>query len=356
MGLFSKSRPSTHVSEDPSAEYAIQVDHLTREFGSVKAIDDLSFEVRKGEVLGFLGPNGAGKSTTLRILAGLLPATTGCARILGFSVAEAHPDMKKQLGYMPEMNPLPEEMRVEEYLRFRANIKEIPKNKRKACIEMAMETCELQHNARKKIIGTLSKGFRQRVGIADAVLAAPKIVLMDEPTIGLDPHQVLGIRQLIDDMRGRMTVVLSSHILSEIEKSCDRVLIINNGKRVAQGTSEELRREFLPHQTLIVELQKEPDSFQNILAQLHSKAVLKSSMPSADGFFRYEVEFEGDPPDVTRLVNHLVKDYQIPLKSILPEKPGLEDVFLAATKKAWKVDIPESHIKIPTKEHSEEKS
>ncbi|MDB6166278.1 MAG: yxlF 1, partial [Lacunisphaera sp.] len=207
-------------------DITIEVSHLVKTYGSLAAVNDLSFTVKRGEIVGLLGPNGAGKSTTMRILTGYLPANSGSVRICGVPVA-SHPEAsKRHVGYMPENNPLPEDMRVSEYLWFRGRLKEMPRAKLRARIDEVLELCDLKRN-RHRILGRLSKGNKQRVGIADAILSEPAVIIMDEPTIGLDPHQIIIVRDLIANLRGRMSVIISSHILPEIEATCDRVLIIN---------------------------------------------------------------------------------------------------------------------------------
>src|SRR3954466_9765815 len=248
---------------DP-APLAIEVSHLVKTYGGVTAVSDISFEVARGEIVGFLGPNGAGKSTTMRILTGYLPATSGSVHICGVPVARQLDEIKRRIGYMPENNPLPDDMRVSEYLYFRGRLKEIPRRKLGPRIDEVLELCDLKR-VRHKIIGQLSKGFRQRVGVAEAILAEPPVIIMDEPTIGLDPHQILIVRDLIGSLRGRMTVLISSHILPEIEVTCDRVLIINQGRVVAQGTPADLRREILGHSTYRVEIAGDTTSLTPLL-------------------------------------------------------------------------------------------
>ena len=228
---------------------AIEVNHLSKRFGTIQAIEDVSFSVSSGEIIGFLGPNGAGKSTTMRILCGLMPATSGTAYLCNISLATHSQEAKRHIGYLSENNPLPQDLRIVEYLRYRARLKEIPKKRQKERVEEVLTLCDLQHKVRRKIIGSLSKGYRQRVGIADAILAEPPILLMDEPTIGLDPHQILAIRELIANLRKRMTIVLSSHVLSEMERMCDRVIILNQGRIVAMGTHTALHQEFFEGET-----------------------------------------------------------------------------------------------------------
>ncbi|MFM9092999.1 MAG: ABC transporter ATP-binding protein, partial [Verrucomicrobiota bacterium] len=207
-----------------------------KSYGGTTAVNDISFTVARGEIVGFLGPNGAGKSTTMRILTGYLPATSGNVQLCGLPVATRPDEVKRRIGYLPENNPLPEDMRVSEYLYFRGRLKEVSRRQLGPRIDEVLEICDLKR-VRHRIIGQLSKGYRQRVGIAEAILAEPPVIIMDEPTIGLDPHQILIVRDLIAGLRGRMTVIISSHILPEIEVTCDRVLIINQGRVVAQVTS-----------------------------------------------------------------------------------------------------------------------
>jgi len=218
----------------------IEVSNLTKDYGTVVAVRDLSFSVGKGEIVGFLGPNGAGKSTTLRVLAGFLGATSGRIRIAGHDIAEAPLAARRSLGYMPESAPLYPEMRVTEYLLFRARLKEVPGSKQKAAIDGAMARAGVAHMA-GTVIGHLSKGYRQRVALADALVSDPPLLILDEPTAGLDPNQIREVRALIKDLGGDRTVLLSTHILSEVEATCERAIVIDRGRLVAEGTIEELR-------------------------------------------------------------------------------------------------------------------
>jgi ABC-2 type transport system ATP-binding protein len=218
----------------------IRVDHLTKRFAAITAVDDVSFEVRPHEVIGFLGPNGAGKSTTLKVLTGYHTATSGTVAVDGHDVFVEPEAVKRVIGYMPENVPLYPEMRVEEYLRYRAALKRVPRGRRRAAVESTMERCRVV-DVRRRIIGQLSKGYRQRVGLADALVADPKLLVLDEPTIGLDPNQIRQVRELIVELGKERTVILSSHILPEVEAACTRVLIIDKGRIVGQGRPDELR-------------------------------------------------------------------------------------------------------------------
>ena len=218
----------------------ISVQGLTKSYGATDAVRDLSFSVDRGEVVGFLGPNGAGKSTTMKILSGYLPADAGEVKIAGFDILSQSIKARSRIGYLPENVPLYPEMRVGEYLRYRGALKGVRSRRITEKVEDALELCSLGH-VRKQLIGTLSKGYRQRVGLADALVNEPDILILDEPTIGLDPGQIREVRELIKGLAKRHTILLSSHILSEVEMTCSRVLIINKGQIVATGTPAELR-------------------------------------------------------------------------------------------------------------------
>ncbi|MDA0748591.1 MAG: ATP-binding cassette domain-containing protein [bacterium] len=217
----------------------IEVDHLVKRYGSLVAVDDLSFRVEKGEIVGFLGPNGAGKTTTMRILTCYLPATGGSARVAGFDVFEQPMEVKRRIGYLPEHPPLYRDMFVKDYLAFVANIKGVPSAERKKRVGNAMDRCQITDRANQQI-GQLSKGYQQRVGLAQAILHSPDVIILDEPTIGLDPNQIREVRELIRGLAREHTVILSTHILPEVEMTCDRVVIINRGKIVAVDTPENL--------------------------------------------------------------------------------------------------------------------
>jgi ABC-2 type transport system ATP-binding protein len=219
----------------------IQVSSLSKSFGPVRALDRVSFHVPEGEILGFLGPNGAGKTTTLRILTGFLPPDEGTVTVAGHDVRSHSLQVRRAIGYLPEGVPLYPEMRVTEYLRFRSRLKGVPRSGRRAAIRGALERAGVA-DVERRIIGTLSKGYRQRVGLADALLGDPRILILDEPTVGLDPEQVRQFRALLKDLVRERTVLLSTHILSEVEQVATRVVIINRGRIAAQDTAENLRR------------------------------------------------------------------------------------------------------------------
>ena len=318
---------------------AIEVDHLVKSYAGMTAVADLSFTVARGEIIGFLGPNGAGKSTTMRILTGYLPANSGTVRICGHSVATEPDAVKRLIGYMPENNPLPEDMRVSEYLYFRGRLKEIPRRKLGPRIDEVLELCDLKR-VRHKIIGQLSKGYRQRVGIAEAILAEPPVIIMDEPTIGLDPHQILIVRDLIAGLRGRMTVIISSHILPEIEMTCDRVLIINRGRVVAQGTPAALRREVLGRTAYGLTVAGNIAGLPALLQAVEpSFKITAAGEPDAAGFVQLALATERDDEFGEPLLQALIaQNYRV--RALSRAHPTLEDVFLAATRRTWDATQP----------------
>ena len=339
------SEPSDSSPEPVARTPGIQVKKLTRKYGGFTALDEVTFTLPQGEVTGFLGPNGAGKSTTMRILAGLLTATRGEAWIHGFSVARHPEQAKRHIGYMPEHNPLPEELRVIDFLNLRGRLKGLERRKLKERVHTVMELCDLSRKARKKIIGTLSKGFRQRVGLADALIAEPEVVLLDEPTIGLDPHQVRAVRELIANLQGSMTVLLSSHILSEIELNCDRVIIINQGQIVANGAPDYLRKTFFPGQRFRLDYQGDSE---RVLSTLKRTGVelQQEPVPGHPSLNRIEVINTTSEDLGPWLSERIQLEAGATLHRLESKQPTLEDIFLAATRRTWEESQPsESTVK-----------
>lgn len=332
--------------EEKTEEYTIEVEKLYKRYGKLEAVNGISFNVRKGEIVGFLGPNGAGKSTTMRILTGFSPATSGSVKICGNTVASNLHAIKRSIGYMPENNPLPNELRVREYLKWRAKLKEIPRNLRKDKIQLALERCDLSRSS-ERIIGKLSKGYRQRVGIADAILAEPDLIIMDEPTIGLDPHQVIMIRDLISKLKGKMSVILSSHILPEIEMSCDRVIIINGGKIVGQGTPKELRDIFINATTYELEVKGTRNNLDIALRKIaNDLEITKFSQPDETEFSSVEIQGKGQYDYREEIFKALAQQTYLRVRSLRRREAPLENVFLAATRRSWDtVDNQLTHTK-----------
>jgi ABC-2 type transport system ATP-binding protein len=324
-------------------DITIEVSHLVKTYGALTAVNDLSFTVKRGEIVGLLGPNGAGKSTTMRILTGYLPANSGSVRICGHPVASEPEATKRHVGYMPENNPLPDDMRVSEYLWFRGRLKEMPRAKLRARIDEVLELCDLKRN-RHRILGRLSKGNKQRVGIAEAILAEPAVIIMDEPTIGLDPHQIIIVRDLIASLRGRMSVIISSHILPEIEATCDRVLIINGGRIVAQGSPADLRHEIFGSTSYRVEFAGEQDALAAHLKDIEpTLRVASLGDCAADGFCTATLVTESAADLGEKLLTALpALGYRV--RSLGRTQPTLEDVFLAATRRSWDARLPDKPV------------
>ena len=245
----------------------IEVEHLSKIYGSASAIQDVSFEVEPGEILGFLGPNGAGKTTTMRILAGYLPATTGTARIAGHDVHEDSMAVRRRIGYLPEIPPLYPDMTVEGFLHFVARIKGVAAGDRNLKVKTAIERCNLSEK-RKILIRKLSKGFRQRVGIAQAIVHDPPAIILDEPTVGLDPRQIIDVRNLIKSLAGEHTIILSTHILPEVSMTCSRVAIINRGRLVATNTPETLMAQLAGGSGYELEVDGDATKLQRLLQVL----------------------------------------------------------------------------------------
>ena len=311
----------------------IEVEGLTKDYGSVVAVRDVSFSVGRGEVVGFLGPNGAGKSTTLRILAGFLGATSGKVRVGGYDIAQESRSARAALGYMPEAAPLYPELRVREYLEFRARLKRVARSKRRTSVERAIERANLKEVA-DTTIGHLSKGYRQRVGLADALVADPPLLILDEPTAGLDPNQVREVRTLIKELAQDHTVLLSTHILSEVEATCQRALVIDRGRLVAQGSLEELSRGRRTT-TLLVVLRDANGRAAFFLGEQAGVAAVEptDSVALDDGYVRLRVSLaEGESPlgAGERLLRSLVTA-GIDVASLAPEKASLEQVFAELT-------------------------
>jgi ABC-2 type transport system ATP-binding protein len=313
----------------------ISVDHLSKRYGSVTAVDDLSFEVREGEVLGLLGPNGAGKTTTLRMVTGFLPPSKGRVSIGGFDLLSQPVQAKRKLGYLPEQPPLYPEMTVRRYLGFVAALKDVPPRKVPAAVGLAMKRTRLEDVAGSRI-ATLSKGFRQRVGLAQAIVHEPPVLVLDEPTSSLDPKQRVEVRELIASLRGRHTVILSTHILPEVSDVADRVVIIHHGRTVAVDTPARLGERLGAGRTVRVEIRgaggasgPSPGDVRSALAGLPGVSKVSASA-APDGTLEARVETGPDAdvrPDIAALV--VARGWR--LLGLTGEPRSLEDVFLALT-------------------------
>jgi len=264
----------------------IQVENVSRYFGDVAAVNDVSFAVEKGEIVGFLGPNAAGKTTTMRILTTYLPATQGTAKIAGFDVHNDSMQVRKRIGYLPENPPLYREMRVKDYLDFVAKIKGVDPVDRKKAVDRVIDQAGLT-SVSERVIRVLSKGFKQRVGIAQALVHNPEVLILDEPTSGLDPNQISEVRDLIKSLAGNHTIILSTHILPEVSMTCERVVIINNGRVVAKDTPESLTKKYSGSTRYIVTLDAPQEQVQNVLSSVSGVDSVKavSSMANQNTFY-----------------------------------------------------------------------
>ena len=305
----------------------IHVDHLTKKYGRFRAVDDLSFDVAQGEIVGFLGPNGAGKTTTMRILAGYLPATGGSASICGMDIFKESLEVRRRIGYLPEMVPLYGEMRVIEYLRYRGQLKGLRGAALRERVATVSEACAVADVARK-LIGSLSKGYRQRVGLADALINDPEVLILDEPTIGLDPNQIRLIRELVVSLRGQHAVLLSSHILSEIQSVCDRVLIINEGRIVASDTPENLVGLLHGSRRVVAEIRGPEDAILTDLKALDG--IARVSVTQDNGWNRFVCEC-ADGRDVRGEIFRLAGGASWEMRELRSEHGDLEDVFVQIT-------------------------
>lgn len=305
----------------------IVVENLTKQYGMQKAVDNISFKVKTGEVLGFLGPNGAGKTTTMRAITTFLHPDGGEIFVGNHSVNKNPEKIKKSIGYLPEENPLYEDMPVLDYLRFVASIHEIPKNEIDDTIINVINTCGLEAEKHKKI-AELSKGYKQRVGLAQALIHSPEVLILDEPTVGLDPNQIKEIRELIKKIGREKTVILSSHILAEVEATCDRILIINKGKIVADGSTEELRKQAQGKELIKVSIQE--GEIDNIYEGL--KTLPGVDMVDILDREKQVFEVQGDPEkNIAKSVFELCVKNKWVITQLTPIETKLEDIFMELT-------------------------
>jgi len=303
----------------------IEVEGLTKVYGNKTAIDNLTFTVQQGEVVGFLGPNGAGKTTTMRVLSCYMPPTSGTARVGGYDIRTQALDVRRRIGYLPEHVPLYTDLTVTQYLNFVADAKGLSRLTRRQRVGEAIERCLLQ-DARGRIIGKLSKGYRQRVGLAQALLGDPPILILDEPTIGLDPKQIIEIRSLIRDMQGERTVILSTHILPEVSMVCQRVIIINAGHIVAVDTPESLTRRLQRSTQVLLEIDGPPEQVTGRLREV--AGVLQVVMKDGAGALRrYLVDTDKDR-DLRQELARVVCSSGWGLLELRPVDLSLEDIFI----------------------------
>ena len=306
----------------------IEVQHLTKRYGRVTAVNDVSFRVERGEILGFLGPNGAGKTTTMRILTGYMPATEGNAIVAGFDVFDQPIEAKRRTGYLPETPPLYPDMSVIEYLQFVAKIKGVPGDERRQRIQAVMERTRIDDMA-NRLCGKLSKGYKQRVGLAQALIHNPDVLILDEPTAGLDPKQIIETRELIKELAGDHTIILSTHILPEVAQTCQRVVIINKGRVVAIDTPDNLTARLRGSETMY--LQVDASGVDAVAALQRVPGVTRVvETDRRDGMAGYEIDSERGR-DVRRDLSRTVVTSGWGLLELRPMRMSLEDVFLSLT-------------------------
>lgn len=305
----------------------IEVQNLVKLYGNHMAVDHLSFTIEKGKIYGFLGPNGAGKSTTMNIMTGYLGATEGKVLINGHDILKEPQEAKKCIGYLPEIPPIYTEMTVLEYLNFAAELKKIPKEKREGQLKEVMNLTKL-HDVGNRLIGNLSKGYRQRVGLAQAILGFPEIIILDEPTVGLDPKQIIEIRELIRRLAKNHTVILSSHILAEVREVCDYIMIISAGKLVASDTPENLERKMKNSGRITIQAKAEREAVSKVLKKVSHIRDVKYRIEG--DIVTAEIESQNEMDIRTELFMAFAKE-NLPLLMLVMEKTSLEDIFLSLT-------------------------
>lgn len=307
----------------------IEINHLVKKYGSHVAVDDLSLTVEPGKIYGFLGPNGAGKSTTMNIITGYLAATSGEVKINGFDVLKQPEEAKKCVGYLPELPPLYMDMTVKEYLDFVAELKKLEKSLRAGYVKEAMKITKTEEVS-GRLIRNLSKGYRQRVGFAQAVLGYPEILILDEPTVGLDPKQIIEIRDLIKELGKKHTIILSSHILSEISAVCDHVFIISHGKLVASDSTENLLERMTGAQEIELLVKAEEDTAETAIREVAQVERCEKTESKEDGVVQLLVTAKKDA-DVREAIYHTCVEHHMPILEMKAASKSLEDVFLELT-------------------------
>jgi len=311
----------------------IEIEHLTKCYGSFRAVSDVSLAIPKGQVVGLLGPNGAGKTTIIRVMTGYLPPTLGRAGVDGFdSVTQSH-EVRRRLGYLPESNPLYGEMRVVEYLDFRGRLFGLNRAARRAAVDRVVQRCWLTEMRRRQI-GRLSKGYRQRVGLAAAMLHQPPVLVLDEPTSGLDPIQIRETRHLIRDLAGEHTMVLSSHILPEVEVTCDRIVIIARGAIRADGTVDQLKQKAGDTPRYVMEIKSQAGHVSTGEAIRGLAGVQSVEETNHDGWTRYEITGDPSGKDLREGLGQIVSESRLPCRELHRESGSIEQLFVRVTSEA----------------------
>lgn len=326
LSLFLPEASSSVEKEEKSV---IEVNNLVKRYGDHTAVDHLSFKIEKGKIYGFLGPNGAGKSTTMNIITGYIASTEGTVSIDGHDILEEPEKARKCIGYLPEQPPLYFDMTVLEYMRFAADLKKIPKNKKNEMIEEVMDRVKIT-DMKNRLIKNLSKGYRQRVGLAQAILGYPDVIILDEPTVGLDPKQIIEIRDLIKDLRQKHTVILSSHILSEVSAVCDYVLIISHGKLVASDTPENLSKLAAGSNNLSLVVKGDKEKIRILLGEISGVRDISIEGSGEEGEWNVKLTTE-EHTDIREDVFFKMAESRYPILEMQSKKVSLEEIFLELT-------------------------
>ena len=315
--------------EKKEEKFVIEVNNLVKRYGDHTAVDHLSFKIEKGKIYGFLGPNGAGKSTTMNMITGYIASTEGTVTIDGHDILDEPEQAKKCIGYLPEMPPLYFDMTVGEYMNFVADLKKIPKDQKKSMVEEVMDMVKIT-DMKNRLIKNLSKGYRQRVGLAQAILGYPEVIILDEPTVGLDPKQIIEIRDLIKSLKKKHTVILSSHILSEVSAVCDYVLIISHGKLVASDTPENLGKLAEGSNTLNLLVKGEKDRIRTTLGQIDGIKNITVDTAKEEHVWNVTISTKEDT-DIREEVFFKMADARCPILEMQSKKVSLEEIFLELT-------------------------
>lgn len=331
----------------------IEVSNLVKKYGDHTAVDHLSFQIEKGKIYGFLGPNGAGKSTTMNMITGYIASTEGKVMIDGHDILEEPEAAKKCIGYLPEMPPLYFDMTVLEYMKFAADLKKIPRNQKDKQIKEVMDMVKIT-DMKDRLIKNLSKGYRQRVGLAQAILGYPEVIILDEPTVGLDPKQIIEIRDLIKGLKQKHTVILSSHILSEVRAVCDYVLIISHGKLVASDTPDNLERLAAGSNSLLMKVKGEKDTIRKTLETIEGVTGVEMSYDSDEKLWKTKLSIQ-ENVDIREKVFYAMAKANCPIYEMQVKRVSLEDVFLELTEGEKKsAGKPESSQWKPVEDRSSE--
>lgn len=307
----------------------IEIQNLTKKYGQITAVDNLNFTVNKGEILGFLGPNGAGKSTTMNIITGYLPSTEGTVKVNGFDIMENPTEVKKRIGYLPEHPPIYMDMTVREYLDFASDLKLVERKQKKSQMNDIMELVKVTH-VRDRLIKNLSKGYKQRVGLAQALIGSPDVLVLDEPTVGLDPKQIIEIRKLIKALGKEHTIILSSHILPEVSAVCERVVIINKGKIVAVDTPDNLSKGFGTESKLSVTIAGPKSSIEGYVKDIYGVKYIEANIEKEKDVINYVIESDKNI-DIRRPLFFAMAKAGYPILELKSMDMTLEDIFLSVT-------------------------